>query len=253
MRIFVIKNSGTKISDDDARLILQAQRQQFVRVCAAWRREEPQLVYHLDFTGAYESVDVIDFGDMPPQGEDGVLGEHTEAGDIPEGVVYAGYELANGGSVFAPGPNGEASVASTFSHEAIEQFFNPFVNLIASGPFTAPDGSLYDCGFFEMCDGGESGFEIENVTKPDGSVVNVYLSNWLKPTYWDPQYMGSDVDAAGQLSKPLTVAQGGYSSFFNITGPDAGNIHTVFGEKMPEYRRRMKLAKAKSRWGARVK
>jgi hypothetical protein len=150
----------------------------------------------------------------------GALGYHDET---PQGVeyarVFAGTTLQyNGGKVL----QGALSVASVFSHEALEMWRDQRCNEWAQ----ASDGTLYAI---------ELGDPVEN----DGYDITVNLntrvtvSNFVLPAWFDATPpAGSKYDYMGRLTRHFSMTSGGY--MIKQTG---GRISEVFGEHYPEWKK----------------
>src|SRR5262249_48648332 len=148
MHVHVV-NLSTLVSDEQARIIVEAvNRQVRTDFAHAWDRQHDKV----HFTNAKELKDcaeaVIALVNNPPQGEEGVLGEHTELlGDQVRGYVYVAPVIDSGGGLYdvPPGAPRGCCVSATLSHEVLELLGNPNVNRWA-------DDEIGDSVAMEMCD-----------------------------------------------------------------------------------------------------
>ena len=111
---------------------------------------------------------------------------------------------------------GPLSVSAVLSHEVIEAYCDPDVNLWAD----RGDGFLIA---YEACDPVEN--DVYDVETKDGTKVSV--SNFVLPAWFDsltPE--GSKLDFMAKLSKPFTMSEGGY---LVMRHPKSGEIKNVFG------------------------
>lgn len=131
----------------------------------------------------------------------------------PYARVFTGPVLGSGGSVL-DAKDGANTVAAVVSHEVLELFGDPQCQLWAQ----APDGVLWA---LELCD------QVENDSYP----ISVYgkkvpVSNFLCPAAFDPRPESGEVlDFMGSLSKPFTIAAGGYAIL-----QKGGRVSQAWGE-----------------------
>jgi hypothetical protein len=147
--------------------------------------------------------------------------------------------LQNGGVVlYDPKHPQNVSVASVLSHEVIEIFVDPFINVWVDGP-QIRKGSCYA---MEACDPVESNSYVNM-----SSGVAVSVSNFVYRQYFVPDVpAGTKLDHLGVLQHPFTLAPGGYM----VVRQDPGTEAQVFGEvRPPDWKMQMK----KHGLGARTK
>lgn len=215
-----VQNHATRISDADVALAVRAVAHQ-VRydVAPAWGQKSVSVVYLPKDAavpaGSY-AIGVYDTADQA-----NALGYHSEN---PDGTVYGKVFVApvldNGGSALT----GALSVSAVLSHEVLETFVDPHVQLWASDGGNA----LYA---YEACDAVEDGaYEV----KVSGHAVSV--SNFLYPSYFDAQApAGTKLDYLGVLTKPFEIAKGGYA--VKLTLGAGTKVSQVFGEEFPEHKK----------------
>jgi len=239
-RFIYFTNTGGRISADDLQTIVQAYTQEMPRFCEDHSIEEPVLTAAPDATTVPSGSEFIDFKDQPPQGEDGVLGDHFEVLGKARGEVFAGYELDNGGAVLnnPPGAGGTTASAIGF-HELTEQLRNPDVNVWVDGPITT-QGQTFVSVVQEVGDPAEGD---EGAVKQVVNGVEVWLANTVTPKWFDPEATSGPYDRAGLLTGPFTVRDTGYVAVRNAPGSET----QVFGEKMPAHRRALKTLQWKRR------
>lgn len=202
------------------------------QVAPAWGRVAPTIGLYDDVehvpNGAYMIV-LYDSADQP-----GLLGYHDEEG-LPVGKVFLEPIKLLGGDLIT----GAYALSKTLSHEAIEMFGNPGVNLwVDFAPGSLAAGQL-------------TPFEWSDAVQDDYVVVHtragfaVPCSNFLLPPWFDAQDLGAETkyDQAGNLTAPFTMSPGGYL----ILREADGSVHTVTGAAMTGPEREHVLAKPRTR------
>jgi hypothetical protein len=228
MLIAVLNQSNGAVADADVATMADAIATQIQDVAKAWNREPATVTFYSSATavptGAYGVAIVPTINDQPQN----VLGYHIENW----GVVAAQPILANAQTL-----TGDWSVSSTLSHEVLEMFIDPACNLWAANG----QGTAYS---LEVCD---------PVEAPTYTVNNVSVSNFVTPSWFDPQTPATaQTDKTGQVTGPFTVAAGGYVNYvhggqFTVA---AGGYETYvrggsqmqqqFGTTYPGWRKTMK-------------
>jgi hypothetical protein len=160
---------------------------------------------------------VIAVIDNPDEAQ--ALGYHFETPDgRPYGKVFTNPILDNGGTIF----ESANSISCTLSHEILELWWDPQVNIWYEGP----DGNLYSG---ELCDSVESDAYPIKVQGKD-----ILVSNFVLPPFFDANpEKGAKFDWLGKLKKPFTMTEGGYMV---IKGP-RGGTKEVYAKKYPEYKK----------------
>jgi hypothetical protein len=218
-----VQNHSTRVSDADVSLMVRAVAHQ-VRydVAPAWGSKTAAVVFVPVGSAVPAGSYVITVYDDADQAD--ALGYHTEDenGTI-YGKVFVSPVLDNGGTVSV----GELSVSAVLSHEVLETFADPHVQLWSSD---GTDG-LYA---YEICDAVEDGAYAVHIA---GKRVSV--SNFVLPAWFDSQTpAGERVDFLGQLSRPFEISQGGYAVKITL-GKDT-KVDQVFGERFPEWKKASK-------------
>jgi hypothetical protein len=190
-----------------------------MHVAPAWGRTPAAVTFEPNPTHLPFGARVVWFRDKLDAPD--ALGYHTEtARGVVYGVVGVDVVLAAPGATALAGPDSLMAVAS---HEAVELFLNPDVNLLVRGP----DGMTYDV---EGCDWVEGDCYEASARGSDCS-----LSNFLYPDAFDcieRPHAGRRFDHMDRLLAPFTMTDGGYMPRSDAQGNDA----TVYGERMPAWK-----------------
>jgi hypothetical protein len=217
-----IINNSTKVNDSDLLLMVEAVITQLNQhVAPAWLTAPWNIVLNQPETIGYPIV-IFDDSDSA-----GALGYHTESpsGKV-WGRVFVNPILNNGGTILL----GSLSVSAVLSHEVIEAYCNPNVNLWAD-TFT---GTMIAR---EAADPVEDDFY--DITTKSGAKVSV--SNFVTPMWFDPQSAdGSKFDHMTKLTKPFTMSSGGYVVTMN---KKTGIVKNVFGSIDAETQHALRQAK----------
>ena len=211
MLIAILNQSNGAVADADVKTMTEAITTQIQDVATAWNRAPATVTFYNSASavpaGAY-GVAIVPTIDGQPAG---VVGYHAENW----GVVAAQPILANAQTL-----TGDWSVSSTLSHEVLEMFIDPACNLLA----VDGQGSAYS---LEVCD---------PVEAPTYTVNNVSVSNFVTPSWCDPQApTGARFDKQGQVTAAFTIAAGGYANYVN-----GGQVKQQWGAKYPGWRKTMK-------------
>lgn len=178
----------------------------------------------------YDGVTPIVIYDEPDQA--GVLGWHTYGSDEGiYGTVFVNPIIANGGSI----SDGANAVSVTLSHEVLEAWADPYVNLLA----LMDDGRLEPV---EACDR----------TQGDSyKIGDISVSNFLGPRAF--RSGSGPYDYMRLLREPWEVRPNGYCVRYNAA-IDQGE--TIWGEQFPQWKRDLveaKLSTKLSRLGIRAR
>ncbi|NBW06437.1 MAG: hypothetical protein EBR82_00245 [Caulobacteraceae bacterium] len=206
-------NKSTQIKDPDLQLMVEACTTQLgSHVAPMWLRGAWKIVVNQPESVGYPIIIM----DNPDQA--GALGYHTETPDGKIwGRVFTKPVLGGGGSVL----HGSLSIACVLSHEIIEAYCDPNVNLWCD----MYDGRMVA---YEACDPVEN--DSYEITTKNGTRVSV--SNFVLPDWFDAQApLTSKFDFMAKLSKPLTMSHGGYMVLFD---QKTGGVKNVFGSQDAE-------------------
>jgi hypothetical protein len=227
-----VVNRATRATNSQVQTMVYACSLQLTEHCAPlWNRSAPTMTFYADPGLVPEDAYLIAIVDSPDL--DGALGYHTEiATGAVDGFVFVAPVLDNGGvMLYDPANPQTVSVSSVLSHEAMEAFIDPFVNLYADGPLL-PQGSSYAVEVGDPVEGDSYAMDT------NGQMVSV--SNFATPHWFDadaPQ--GAKFDYLSKLTAPVTMTPGGYMVVRSTPGTEA----QIFGERMPDWKRKLKAMK----------
>ena len=211
--IINIIDRSTLLNDADHALMVEACKIQLEKhVAPLWNKGPWTIVEDQPDTVGFPIV-ILDDPDQA-----GVLGYHTKS---PGGKVWARVFVkpvtSRGGSM----THGSLSVSAVLSHEIIEAYCNPNINIWAR----RSDGTLVA---HEACDPVEN--DSYDVTTANGTKVTV--SNFVLPSWFDPYPSpGTQFDYMNILNRPFTMSSKGYIVTLD---PKTGGVKNVFGSKEAE-------------------
>ena len=210
MRIFNIVNHSNKVSDADLSLMVEACKVQVTRDAAP-------LFERLPWDVKVGGSDGFTIGIFDNADQAGALGYHTQDpnGNV-WGRVFVSPVLDHGGTIM----KGAKSISAVLSHEILETFYNPYVNMWANRG---------DVTFVavEVCDPVENDCYEITVNNTPVSVSNFVLDVWFDSAMKNaPRY-----DFLSKLKAPLTLSKGGYNVIFNS---ETGDVKSIFGSKDEE-------------------
>lgn len=210
MGTFNVINQSTKLKDSDLELIVDACRIQ-LKDHASPSLERLPWEIKIGGDDGYPLV-ILDNPDHAK-----VLGYHSQDPNGKVwGRVFADPILANGGSIMS----GPRSVSAVLSHEILETFYNPYINLWANRgdeTFVA----------VEICDPVENSYYEIEINNHRVSVSNFVLSAWFDKE----MHNAGKFDYLSILKEPLIIAKGGYNIIFNS---ETGEIRPIFASKDDE-------------------
>lgn len=203
MKIALLNRSAAL---DDAMAKIAAALNVFMTrdLCPAWERAPVEVTWMPGVSVApvgYFALVAMDSPDAP-----GLLGYH--AAD-PRGVPYgrAFLDVIPGRQVLHDATGRGASLAGVLAHEAAELALDAFANFWADTATESSATYAFDEMALEVADPvQESAYSI---TLDDGTVVDV--SDFVLPAYFDPDATAGPFDHLGVLTKPLSLAAGGYA------------------------------------------
>jgi len=210
MKTFNVINKSSKISKEDLELMVEACRVQL-------KDHAAPLLGRIEWEIKIDGNDGFPMVIMDDSDHATALGYHSQDPDGKVwGRVFVNPILNNGGTIL----NGTKSVSVVLSHEILETFYNPFINLWShrgDETFVA----------VEVCDPVEnSSYEI-NINGKNVSVSNFVLDPWFdKEMINEARY-----DYLSTIKAPLTLAHGGYNIILNC---ETGEIKPTFESKQNE-------------------
>lgn len=210
MNIFNVINQSSNLTEHDLKLMVEACKKQLIEHAAPVLGRLPWEIK----IGGNDGFPVVVLDDSD---QAQALGYHTQD---PNGKiwcrVFTNPILKRGGTAL----QGSNSVSVVLSHEILETFYNPYVNLWSNRgdeTFVA----------VEICDPVErQSYEIE----VEGTKVSV--SNFVLEAWFDKEMINAGrYDYLSKLTKPLEVAHGGYNVIFNS---GTGEVKPVFNSTLDE-------------------
>jgi hypothetical protein len=234
IRKIAIINKSTVLSNDIAGKIANVCNAQILKdVAPAWGKNPIPVALYTSETGLGTDTARIYLFDNSDQ--QGALGYHTET---MNGYVYGkvfvktitDYGLP---VMYDQNRRNEITVSSVVSHEVIETFCNPYIQLWADGP-SISEGSQYA---YEACDAVEANvYQLQTVIPPTQGnthpqIVTASVSDFVLPEYFDTASpAGTKLDRLGILTTPFTISNNGYM----IVKNNSGNVSEIFGQNYPE-------------------
>ena len=173
------------------------------------------------------------------------LGFHDEQGDTPYVEILVDIIKQNGGGWLRSNGSG-ASVASVVAHE----FFETRCDEFCGSWEYIPSRDLFLAR--ETCDPCQA--VMLQVQTSDGTTVE--LSDAVLPRFFDAQAPSDGsvaFDLAGAVTAPFQLLPQGYGIYYDPNASQASRITSVWGDKMPDWIRAMKIANARSRTSRRLK
>jgi hypothetical protein len=224
-------NKSARVTDDQVQLMTWACGAQIAKHAAPlWDRAPAMMTFYKDSSQVPPDAYLIAIVDEPDVA--GALGYHTETNNgAVVSYIFVSPILDNGGVVLYDAANPQnTSVASVLSHEALEAFVDPFVNVWVDGPVRA-QGSCYSMEVADPVEGDSYAIMTH------GQLVSV--SNFVGPHYFDNSAVGKRYDWLNKLRAPFTMTQGGYMVLRHAPGSEK----QLFGQSMPEWKRQLKSLK----------
>ena len=209
MTLINVVDRSTLLDDVDFLVAFEACKKQLLEhVTCVWKRGDVEIVANGPDDVGYQVV-VLDDPDQA-----GFLGYHTKT---PTGLVWARVFVRPIVAKNSDMLKGSLSVSAIMSHEIIEAYCDPDVNLWAR----RPDGKLVA---YEAVDPVEADFY--DVQVGDRSVS---VSNFVTPAWFDVNApRGSKFDKMETIQKPFGVSKGGYVV---VLDPRTGGTKNVFGSR----------------------
>lgn len=220
--MITVFNAAKRVTDEQVQLMTRACWQQVSTDAAPkWRLQPMPVVFGTDPKTVPPGSWVITVFDNADQAD--ALGYHdvVSTTDVVYGKVFAGPVLDNGGDALSR----PLSVASVLSHEVLETFVDPFCNVWHD---TLRGYSVAR----EVGDPVESDSYAVPVTRDDGTIVNVTVSNFVTERWFDPFAKGGTFDFMNRVTRPFTMTKGGYVILMRD-----GKVSQTFGEKFPEWKK----------------
>lgn len=197
-----IKNLSTVVGDSELALALPAFQTQVSRDFASAYGIDAKL--EIVSRGAALRTTQWQLVVLDDADQAGILGYHdVSARGTPLGKVFAKTTIDN---------RGLWSV--TFSHELLEMLLDPTINLTVIDEHSKRAYSYEAC---DACEADELGYQIHGVQ----------VSDFVLPSYFEPDITLAKTHKrsfCGHLTKPFSLAPGGYMSFYDL---DTGTWNSV--------------------------
>lgn len=218
-------NKSSVVSDGQCQLMIQACNSLLPAFCSAWAITVPTFTFLAKNVKPPTSVNkpwIFYMIDESPVQD--ALAYHTEERDVVDGYIAAKTCIDNG-CVPIYKDDKTDTVAAALSHEIFEALVDRFCN-------TYWDDTRAFFWSAEVCDPVQENLIVVHIGNQ-----NVALSNFILPSWTDPELVTGKVDYAGILTKPFTLASGGYA--VKLAYGDV-NPQTVFGQNVPSWKRSKK-------------
>jgi hypothetical protein len=225
MRHIAVVNESKKVPHADARLMVEACNIQMQRHAApAWGKLPMPVLFYEMVTMVPRDGDLIVIMDSPDEAD--ALGYHSETPDgRVYGKVFVDPILDAGGAILS----GALSVSCILSHEVLEQFIDPDLNLWADDG----RGKLY-------------ALEVSDPVEADSYKVKVgrrlvAVSDFVFPEWYDRENRrGTRYNQLKTLKGPFTMRKGGYV----VLRDEKGEEKNIFAARYPAWRKKGKLHEA---------
>jgi hypothetical protein len=224
-----VVNLSTVVSPAEAIKMVTACNTQIARdVAPAWGRTAIPVVYYANERSMPVQSDAVKIYIFNNSDQAGALGYHSEtmSGQI-FGRIFAKTVTDYGLPVsYDPKRPNAITVSTVLSHEVLEAFCDPYVNLWSDGPAIA-EGSEYA---YEICDPVEANV-YQIMATPNSPASNVSVSNFVYPEYFDTATpRGTKLDQMGVLTTPFSISKYGYMIVRRAPGQETA----IYGSMFPE-------------------
>lgn len=228
-------NKSTVITDPQCQLMVQACNALLPAFCRAWNVMVPTFTFQPKNSNLRIPPNSWVFWMIDDSPVEDALAYHTEENDSPDGYIAAKTCLNNGCAILYKDDKTD-TIAATLCHEIFEMLIDEYCNC-----YWDDTQAFYWCS--EVCDPVQEDLVVVRV-----GGQNVALSNFILPSWTDPQFVKGKVDYKGTLSTPFTLSVGGYAVKipYGSTQPE-----TVYGKNFPEWKKARKDQKY-TRFGKRV-
>lgn len=196
-----LTSESSKVSFEDLKTIAKAIDLSLGPLADAWDVERPRCDAVRGLTETHIRVSQMILTVKDGTDVENALGWHTEENGKVFGEIDANV-LTMGGGMFSAGAY--LALSSVISHEVFETLLNPNVNLWVD----RGDGSTEDAR--EICDAVQGDAFIVRVRDAHGRLVDVDVSNYLLPAWFDAQNTDGPYDAMHLCKSPFEVRSNGY-------------------------------------------
>lgn len=190
------------------------ERQTYEHVAPFWEMQGAKVTFYSDVATVPADAVIVAIFDSSEQS--GFLGWHAVD---PRGLAYARVFWEpirdSGGTIFASAN----SLSVTISHEVLETMGDVYTNFWAANPWTQ------DLYALELCDAVEA----------DAYVIDgVYVSNFIGPRFF--RQGPGPYDWMNLVKDPYETRPASYQ----IVADAVGNIHQIYGEGYPEWKKALR-------------
>lgn len=213
-----VVNLSSVMTDTDGQTMVSALNQLLPTFCSDWNLKPVTAVY-VAKAAAKTSVPlcclVADTAAQPA-----ALGYSDATNELPYSKVLVNSIMSHSGAILNNTNPKNPTVSEMVSHEVFDLLVNPKNNVW----WTTAAGNVLVAG--KVCDPVES--NVVTVTTVNGT--NVSMSDWILPSWSDPQNKVGPFNHNNTLNAPLTVDKGGY--MIQMKG---GYYSNVFGAEVSTY------------------
>jgi hypothetical protein len=225
--IITVDNHSSVVKDVEVNIMVTACNNFLPHVAQAWNIPTPHVVFSSNKNEKLNwNFHIVDTDPTTPD----ALAYHTEENDKVDGYILAKTILENGGHVLYLN-NHTPTVASALFHEILEALIDPLVN---TWWFNSNNGFMYAAEIADPVEGNIVPIQVHNVT--------VGLSDFVYPSWRDPESKGVRYNYMNTLQQPFTVDKGGYVV---ILDPSHGYVNYFFGNEMKGWTREIKMKHSK--------
>jgi hypothetical protein len=230
--IVVINSTTTSVSDVQGQQIVAAINLVLPQFCLDWSL--PTCVIKYIPKGQPSNSGNIKLKlfllDNNPPNQD-TLAYHNIVADVPYSNIFCKIILSCPGTVLYSNKINVPTIAQAVSHEIFEMLVDPTCNLWAdNGASTLNKFKVYA---YEVCDPVESNMNQVSLPNASGALVwnrtsgvfqtisvpsvQVTLSDWVLPAWFDPERTARPFNRMNTLTKPLTLSPLGYAIVLNTS------------------------------------
>lgn len=172
-------------------------------VCPAWERAPVSVTWMPGLAVAPDGFMALVAFDKPD--EDGVEGYHaTDPRGVPYGRAFL--DMIPAKELLRDQHGRGASLAGVLMHESGELAMDMFAGFWSDGPVHDAAGASFPQVALEIADPVQD--SAYAITLPDGTLVDA--SNFVLPAYFNAEATAGPFDQMQLLTRPLTIARGGY-------------------------------------------
>jgi hypothetical protein len=214
MSVIVVINQSTTMTDAECTLMIQGFNKIFPQFAVDWNLKSSTIILSKTIpSNAILRIYIMDNPDVP-----GALGHDTEINNVPHAKVFVNTILKYGEKFYSTNSL-VPTVAQSFSQEIFQRLVDPY----SSTWWQSEEQTSLYAG--EVCNPVQG-----NVVTVSVNGTNINYSDWILPSWTNPQATKGPFNHLNTLKAPLTVSPGGY-----LIKMSAGSISHVFGKTLSEY------------------